>query len=107
MLSRSCEGLPIAGAIDGRLRAHPAAGTPSTFTFDPDRYRGTDRPTLLLRGAESSPEMHVGVDLVHDAIAGSRVLTMPGVDHEAVTTGLDVLSTTLTSELSTKQPSSR
>jgi pimeloyl-ACP methyl ester carboxylesterase len=77
-----------------------------TFAFDPERYRSIALPTLLLRGAESSPEMHVGVDLVHHAIPGSRVITMPGVDHEAVTTGPDVLSTTLTTELSTKQPTS-
>lgn len=50
--------------------------------------------------------MHVGVDLVHHAIPGSRVITMPGVDHEAVTTGPDVLGTTLTTELSSKQPTS-
>lgn len=78
----------------------------ATFTFDPDRYRGIDQPTILLRGADSSPEMHVGVDLVHHAVAGSRVVTMPGVDHEAVTTGPAVLTTTLRTELSTKHPTS-
>jgi hypothetical protein len=30
------------------------------------------------------------------AVAGSRVVTMPGIGHEAVTTGPDVLVTVLT-----------
>jgi pimeloyl-ACP methyl ester carboxylesterase len=69
-----------------------AAGS---FTFEAERYGGIDVPTALLRGTESPPEMHVGVELVHGAVAGSRVVTMDGVDHEAVTTGPDVLVRTL------------
>jgi hypothetical protein len=61
------------------------------FVFEPGRYRGIEVPTALLRGTESPPDMHVGVELVHGAVAGSRVVTMAGVDHEAVTTGPDVL----------------
>lgn len=75
------------------------------FAFQPDRYRGIATPTTLLRGSESPPELHLGVELVSNAVAASRIVTMPGVDHEAVTTGPDVLSTTLVSELLTKEPS--
>jgi pimeloyl-ACP methyl ester carboxylesterase len=69
-----------------------AAGS---FAFSPRRYGGIEVPTALLRGTESTPDMHVGVELVHGAVAASRVATMDGVDHEAVTTGPDVLVRTL------------
>lgn len=65
--------------------------TVAGFGFDADRYQGIAVPTVLLAGLASPPEMHVGVHLVHDAVDGARVVTMPGVDHEAVTTGPEVL----------------
>ncbi|MGH3775933.1 MAG: alpha/beta fold hydrolase [Pseudonocardiaceae bacterium] len=67
----------------------------SAFVFDAARYRALDVPTVLLAGTDSPPELHVGVGLVHDAVDGARVVTMHGVDHEAVTTGPDVLTATL------------
>lgn len=66
-----------------------------SFTFDAGRYRSVAVPTALLRGSESPEEMHVGIELVRGAVAGSRVVTMDGVDHEAVTTGPDVLVSAL------------
>ena len=98
----------------GQLRADPAAWQPMVdsvhtlprefrsvdeFVFDAERYRNISVPTVLLRGAQSPPSLHVGVELVHDAIAGARVVTMPGVDHEAVTTGPEVLIAALTEAL--------
>jgi pimeloyl-ACP methyl ester carboxylesterase len=67
----------------------------SSLAFSPRRYRGIDVPTALLGGTESTPDLRVGIELVHGAIAGSRVVMMDGVDHEAVTTGPDVLVRTL------------
>jgi hypothetical protein len=64
------------------------------FRFDPGRYRGLDVPTVLLAGAESPPQLRIGVDLLHAAF-DAPVWVMPGVDHEAVTTGPAVLSTTI------------
>jgi pimeloyl-ACP methyl ester carboxylesterase len=69
------------------------------FLFDAARYRSISVPTVLLRGAQSPPSLHLGVELVHDAIDGARVVTMPGVDHEAVTTGPGVLIAALTEAL--------
>ena len=67
----------------------------SAFTFDAVRYRALDVPTVLLAGTDSPPELHMGVGLVRDAVDGARVVMMQGVDHEAVTTGSDVLTVTL------------
>ena len=98
----------------GQLRADPAEWQPMVdsvhtlprefrsvdeFRFDAARYRDITVPTVLLRGAQSPPSLHLGVELVHDAIDGARVVTMPGVDHEAVTTGPDVLIAALTEAL--------
>lgn len=84
--------------------------TVTGFRFDAARYAGLDVPTVLLAGSASPPEMHVGVHLVHGAIAGSRVVPMEGVDHEAVTTGPDVLVAAITEALratATLYPSGR
>ena len=61
--------------------------TVDAFVFTAARYQDIDVPVVLLEGTETPPELRVGVGLVHAAVAGSRVVTMPGVDHEAVTTG--------------------
>jgi pimeloyl-ACP methyl ester carboxylesterase len=97
-------GLP--GDVLAELRADAAAWQPMVdcmhtlprelrtvmgFTFDAGRYAGIEVPTVLLAGTESPPELHVGIDLVSEAVAGTRTVTMEGVDHEAVTTGPDVL----------------
>lgn len=105
---REIVGLPA--EVLAELRADAAAWQPmvdcahtlprelrsvSAFTFDAVRYRALGVPTVLLAGTDSPPELHVGVGLVRDAVDGSRVVMMPGVDHEAVTTGPDVLTATL------------
>jgi pimeloyl-ACP methyl ester carboxylesterase len=102
-------GLPVEALAD--LRADSGAWQPmvdcvhtlprelrgvGTFAFDANSFRDLDVPTLLLRGADSPPELHVGIDMVLAAIGGARAVTMPGVGHEAVTTGPDVLVTALT-----------
>jgi pimeloyl-ACP methyl ester carboxylesterase len=73
--------------------------TVAGFRFDTARYSGIEVPTVLLAGTASPPEMHVGVHLVRDAVAGARVVAMEGVDHEAVTTGPDVLVAAITDQL--------
>jgi pimeloyl-ACP methyl ester carboxylesterase len=70
--------------------------TVDAFVFTAARYQDIDVPVALLEGTESPPELRAGVGLVHAAVAGSRVISMPGVDHEAVTTGPDVLVAALT-----------
>jgi pimeloyl-ACP methyl ester carboxylesterase len=61
------------------------------FRFDPGRYGDLSVPTVLLAGTDSPPELHVGVEILRAAL-GAPVRMMPGVDHEAVTTGPAVLS---------------
>jgi hypothetical protein len=68
------------------------------FRFDADRYRQLAVRTVLLAGSASPPEMRHGVDLLH-AATGAPIVEMAGVDHEAVTTGPDVLIEAITGSL--------
>lgn len=70
-----------------------------TFAFDARRYTAIDVPTVLLTGTLTPPELCVGVGLVRDAVTGARVVSMEGVDHEAVTTGPEVLTAALVGTL--------
>ncbi|MGH3433306.1 MAG: alpha/beta fold hydrolase, partial [Thermocrispum sp.] len=96
------------------LRTDPAAWQPmlaavhtlprelrsvGAFAFDAARYRPIEVPTVLLCGDASPPELHTGVHLLGDALEQARLVTMPGVDHEAISADPDTLSATLTAEL--------
>jgi pimeloyl-ACP methyl ester carboxylesterase len=63
------------------------------YRFDPARFRRAALPAVVLAG-ENSPEAlrTVGVGLAHHTLRSSRVVTMPGVGHEAVETGPEVLT---------------
>ena len=60
----------------------------AAFSFDAARYTNqpqrADRPA---RRAESPANFGIGIGLVWEAIAGARLVTMPGVDHKAITKG--------------------
>jgi pimeloyl-ACP methyl ester carboxylesterase len=55
------------------------------YRFDPERFAGFARPTLLLEGAESPLFLKQATRAVASAIAGSRVVSLPGQRHSAMT----------------------
>lgn len=55
-----------------------------SYRFDAARFRGFDAPTLLLRGTESSPELHAAVAALTSALPGSRVADLRGESHVAM-----------------------
>jgi pimeloyl-ACP methyl ester carboxylesterase len=57
------------------------------YAFEADRFRDITVPTLLLDGDESPDEIRLGVRLLDAVLPDSRLVTMPGVGHEAVETG--------------------
>ncbi len=69
------------------------------FIFDAERYRAITVPTVLLAGSESPPELRRGVELVQGAVSDALVVVMDGVDHEAVTTGPEILVAAVVSAL--------
>lgn len=66
-----------------------------SYRFDPERFRGLSAPTLLLDGDQSPDEIRLGVRLLDEVLPDSRLVTMPGVGHEAVETGPETFVQTL------------
>jgi pimeloyl-ACP methyl ester carboxylesterase len=62
------------------------------YRFDPSRFRRLTLPATLLSGEQSPEPFREGIALAHRALVNSRVVTMPGVGHEAVETGPDVFA---------------
>jgi len=100
LIMREIAGVP--GDALAELRAVPEAWQPmvacahtftrearsvAAFSFDAARYTNLSVPTVLLAGAESPANFGIGIGLVWEAIAGARLVTMPGVDHKAITKG--------------------
>jgi pimeloyl-ACP methyl ester carboxylesterase len=71
------------------------------YRFDPQRFSRLDIPTVLLAGNESPDALQIGVRLVNETLANSRVITMPGVGHEAVETGPETFTTAVLDALET------
>jgi pimeloyl-ACP methyl ester carboxylesterase len=65
------------------------------YRFDPERFRGLRVPTVLLEGDESPAELRVGVRLLEKAVPDARLVTVPGVGHEAVETGPEIFAETV------------
>lgn len=59
----------------------------SSYRLDPASVRRISVPTLLLEGGDSPEFRKADVGLVHQTIAGSRVVVMPGQQHVAMDTG--------------------
>ncbi len=62
------------------------------YRFDPSRFQRLTLPATLLAGEQSPGPLRAGGALAHRALLNSRVVTMPGVGHEAVETGPDVFA---------------
>ncbi len=61
-----------------------------SYRFDPQRFRGWTRPTLLLQGGDS-PQYEVrGIEALLAAIPRSKVAVMPGQGHAAMDTGTQI-----------------
>lgn len=73
-------GLGGADTITRELRAL------NEYRFDPDRFTDCSVPTALLTGSESPPRFSDTVERLHEVLANSRIVTIPGQAHEAMTT---------------------
>lgn len=73
-------GLGAAHTITRELRALNA------YRFDPSRFASLTVPTVLLSGSESPPLFATVVATHHEGLPHSRIVTIPGQPHEAMTT---------------------
>ena len=65
------------------------------YRFDAERFRALTVPTVLLDGDQSPDEIRLGVRLLDEVVPDSRLVTMPGVGHEAVETGPEIFAETV------------
>jgi len=67
--------------------------------LDPSRFGGFRVPTMLLQGGESRDAFREGVAVAHAAVAGSRVVVLPGQGHIAMDTATDLFTAEVVSFL--------
>ena len=60
------------------------------YTFDPDRFRGLDVPTLFLQGGDSPAPFNAAGEALRDALPDCRVVVMPGQRHAAMDTATEM-----------------
>lgn len=61
-------------------------GAPEQLRFRPEPFAAVRVPTLLLLGGDSPPFFKAAIDVVHAALADSRIAVMPGQQHTAMNT---------------------
>lgn len=59
------------------------------YTFDPKKFKAMTVPTLLILGGDSPPLFQRAIDVVHDALSDSTVVTLDGQQHIAMDTDPD------------------
>jgi pimeloyl-ACP methyl ester carboxylesterase len=70
--------------------------TAERYRFDAKRFRRLTLPVVLLAGEQSPEPFRVGgIEFARRALLNSRVITMPGVGHEAVETEPAVFAATV------------
>jgi pimeloyl-ACP methyl ester carboxylesterase len=75
------------------------------YRFDPERFRRLTLPAVLLAGELSPEPLRVaGMALAQRALPHARVVTMPGVGHEAVETGPGVFTAAVLASLAQAGP---
>jgi pimeloyl-ACP methyl ester carboxylesterase len=60
------------------------------YTFEPERFKGMQTPTLLLMGGDSPSFLRDATATAHAALSMSRVAVMPGQQHIAMNTAPDL-----------------
>ena len=62
------------------------------YTFDPDRFRELEVPSLFLQGGDSPAPFNAAGEALRDALPDCRVVVMPGQRHAAMDTGTDLFT---------------
>lgn len=59
--------------------------TDAQYVFEPSRFRSLSIPTLLIAGSESPAVLREATQAVREALSNSRIETLTGQGHDAVT----------------------
>jgi len=76
----------------------------SRFQFEADRLRTLAVPTLLLVGSESTPYHKATTRTVADALPNTRIVVLPGQQHNANVTAPDLLTAEILRFLTAPDP---
>ncbi len=61
-----------------------------SYSFDPARFGKMETPTLLMVGGGTSPVYRAAIEAVHSSLPNSRLLVLPGQEHDAMLTAPDL-----------------
>ncbi|WP_224450091.1 alpha/beta fold hydrolase [Haloprofundus salilacus] len=73
------------------------------YRFDPDRFAEFTVPTLLLSGGDGPLFMKQATALVDKVVPNTRIVTLPGVGHEALSTAPELFVETVLEALLTTE----
>jgi pimeloyl-ACP methyl ester carboxylesterase len=73
------------------------------YVFEPARCATLQTPTLLILGGDSPPQFRPTIEALHSALPNSRVVVMPGQQHNAPATGPEQLTEVMLDFLATHQ----
>jgi pimeloyl-ACP methyl ester carboxylesterase len=62
------------------------------YVFEPARFTTLQTPTLLILGSDSPPQFRPTIEALHSALPNSRIVVMPGQQHNAPATGPEQLT---------------
>ena len=74
-------------------------GANREYTFDPDRFRGVDAPTLFLLGGDSPAGFKTASEKARETLPDCRVVVMPGQRHAAIDTATELFTSEVLSFL--------
>jgi pimeloyl-ACP methyl ester carboxylesterase len=94
----------VTHALVATAHTLPRERSVGAYRFDPERFRSLSVPTALLEGDQSPESLRIGVRLVDETLRNSRVVTMPGVGHEAVETGPEIFTAAVLDALGRASP---
>lgn len=76
--------LAAAQTLPRELRAH------EQYRFEPDRFKGLTRPTLLMTGSDSPSIFTTAIDILSTTLPDYQVAVLPGQQHIAMDTAPDL-----------------
>jgi pimeloyl-ACP methyl ester carboxylesterase len=73
------------------------------YSFEPRRFKGAARPTLLLLGSASPDHFRTAVRLLESVLANSKTVVMAGQQHAATETAPELLAEAVSAFLLSRQ----
>lgn len=80
----------------GRIRMAPTLprelGFDQSYTFEPEKFRGLEVPTLILLGGDSPPVFRMAAEAAAEALPRATLVELPGQQHIAMDTAPELFA---------------